>query len=128
MTETAAGAASVGRMPDAEKPLDEQRSAVDDMPNKAEPQEPSPYDANSSEKAEDAAEKKSTGSMRDYFVSAGRDQACCIGLMPHALIANISICGPLRLSLVRDRNRRCCCGWRCSAADDIGLRLINKFV
>jgi len=61
MTETAAGAASVGRMPDAEKPLDEQRSAVDDMPNKAKPQEPSPYDANSSEKAEDAAEKKSKG-------------------------------------------------------------------
>ena len=68
-------------MPDAEKPLDEQRSAVDDMPNKAEPQKPSPYDANSSETAEDAAEKKSKGSLRDYFVSAGRDQACCIELM-----------------------------------------------
>jgi hypothetical protein len=51
------------------------------MPDKAEPQEPSPYDANSSEKAEAAAEKKSEGSVRDYFVSAGRDQACCMGLM-----------------------------------------------
>lgn len=76
MTETVAGAASVGRMPDAEKPLeplDEQRSAVDDMPNKAEPREPSRYDGNPSEKAEDAAEKKSKGGLRDYFVSAGRE-------------------------------------------------------
>lgn len=92
MTETAAGAASAERMPDAEKPLDEQPSAVDAMLDKAESQEPSPHganssektkDANSSEKAEDAAaEEKNQGSARYYFVSAARDQACCcIGLM-----------------------------------------------
>ncbi len=76
MTELAAGAASVGKLSDAEKPLDTQRSAVDDIPDKAEPQElqePSLHDANSSEKAHAAAEKKSKGSIRDYFVSAGRD-------------------------------------------------------
>jgi hypothetical protein len=81
MTETAAGAPHAGRMPDAEKTPDNQRSAVDDTPNKAEPQESSPYDASSSNKADDEAEKKNKGSMRDYFVSAERDQACCIGLM-----------------------------------------------
>ena len=81
MTETVAGAASVGKMPDAEKPLDEHRPAVDNMSDKAESQQPPPYDANSSEKAEAAAEKKSEGSVRDYFVSTGRNQACCRGLM-----------------------------------------------
>lgn len=80
MTETAAEA-SVGKMPDAEKRLDEQRSAVADIPDKAKSQEPSPYDAKSSGEAEAAAEKKSEGSVRDYFVSAARDQACCMRLM-----------------------------------------------
>lgn len=81
MTETAAGAASVIRMSDPEKLLDRQRSAVHDMPDKTEPQEPSPCDAkssgkpedtSSSDKAKDTAEKKSEGSLRDYFVSAER--------------------------------------------------------
>ncbi len=72
MTETAAGAASVGKMPDAEKLPDEQRPVVD-MPDKAELLEPSPHDADSSDKAEAAAQEKksSEGSVRDYFVSAG---------------------------------------------------------
>jgi hypothetical protein len=37
MMEAAAGAASVGKMPDAEKPLDEKRSAMDDMLDKVGP-------------------------------------------------------------------------------------------
>lgn len=77
MTESAAGPESVEKMSDAEKPLHEQQSAVVDMPEKAEPQESLQYDTNSSEKAEAVAEKKSEGSVRDYFVRAQRDQACC---------------------------------------------------
>ena len=69
------------RMPDVEKSLGVQPPAVDDMPNKVEPKEPSPYDANSSERVEDTAEKESEGSMRDYFVSGEREHLCCAGLM-----------------------------------------------
>ena len=72
MTEMASGAASVGRKSNTEKPLDEQQSAIDDVPIKVEPPESLAYDANSLEKADDSAEKESQGSMRDYFVSAGR--------------------------------------------------------
>ena len=82
MTETAAEPVYIRRMPDFEKSLGVQPPAVDDMPNKVEPREPSPYDANSSEVAKDtAAEKESAGSMRDYFVSGEREHLCCIGLM-----------------------------------------------
>lgn len=56
-------------MLDAEDSLRVQPPAVDDMLTKVEPKEPSLYDANSSEKAEDTAEKESEGSMRHYFVS-----------------------------------------------------------
>ena len=87
MTGTAAGPG--GMLPDAEKTLSPQ--TADDMPNKVELQEPQPHstkssdkatDANLSEKSEDAADKEGKGSMGDYFVSGGRKQAYCNGLIP----------------------------------------------
>ena len=75
-------AAFAEKMPDAEKPIDEQPSAVDVSPDKAETRGPSQHHGNSSGTSEDAdsskfkkeddaetKEEKNKGSIGDYFVS-----------------------------------------------------------
>lgn len=121
----------------SEKQLGTPPSAMDDMPDKVEPQEPWPDDANPTEKPEDAkpsgmaeavAEEEKKGSMRDYFVSAGRDQAYPIGLIPSSLPANIPICRPTGLCVVRRGTDRRDCSRRRSTFDDVGIRLINSYL
>ena len=68
-------------MLDAEKPLGEQRSAVDDTPTKIEPQESLPSEkSDDAGKSGDEAEKESKGSIRDYFVGSGRIHSTRSGL------------------------------------------------
>lgn len=75
-------AASAEKMPDAEKPIDEQPFAVDVSPDRAETRDPSQHHGNSLGKPEDADSSKSKkeddaetegeknkGSIGDYFVS-----------------------------------------------------------
>jgi len=70
---------SVSKALDEEKSYSAPSPAVDDMPHKIELrelqelQELSPDDVDSSEKADEMAEKETEGSMRDYFVSKERE-------------------------------------------------------
>ncbi|KAL9125363.1 MAG: hypothetical protein Q9217_005420 [Psora testacea] len=84
-------------MPDVEKSLGVQPPAVDDMPNKVKPKEPSPYEVNSSERAEDTAEKESGGSMRDYFrIFRYADRFSCL-LYTIALVGALAVGAALPL-------------------------------
>ena len=63
-------------MPDVEKSLGAQSPSADDIPSKVEPKEPSSDDADSSEVAEDKAEKEKGGGIKDYFVGGELEHLC----------------------------------------------------
>ena len=132
-------AASAEKMPDVEKPIDEQPFAVD-VSDKAEIRSPSQHHGNCLGKSEDAEspksikeddveteEEKNKDGIGDYFV--GPCSKLSLSHRPDcgSLIANLSIYRLARPTLVRDRHLRCCGHWRCIAIDDPGLRIINRF-
>lgn len=125
----------ISRMtPNAEKPPDEQRSTPTGLQDKIEPlsydsQSPKKAnDQNLSQKAEDTTtEEKDQGSIRDYFVSTAHMRPSKLQ-STYTIKANLSICGSSRLALVLNRIRWCYSVWRCSAIDDVGLRLINDLL
>ena len=63
-------------MPDIEKSFGAQSPPADDMPVKVEPKEASLDDTDSSEVAEDKAEKEKKGGIKDYFVRHEFEHHC----------------------------------------------------
>ena len=133
-------AASAEKMPNAEKPIDEQPFAVDVLPDKAESRGPSQHHGTSLGKSENAdsskfrkednaetEEEKNKGSIGYYFVSPCLKLSLLQSTDSGSLTASLSIYRLARSTLVRDRHLSCRGHWRCIAIDDPGLRIINRF-
>lgn len=131
--------ASAEKMPDAEKPIDEQPFVVD-VSDKVETRGPSQHHGNSlgksgdadsskSKKEDDAEteEEKNKDGIGDYFVRPCSKLSLLQSPDCGSPIANLSIYRLARPTPVRDRHLRCCGHWRCIAIDDPGLRIINRF-
>lgn len=115
-------------MATTEKPLDEQQHTPDNVSIKDEAHDSSMYDAVSSEKTPDEAEKKNGGSMRDYFVRADRDSPETITTSANTITAYLPLCRSTRPFPIRrchhGRNRI----WCCFTSDDVGLWFVDKLV
>lgn len=88
MVETAVVAVSAEKMSVAKAALDEERSAIENLPDKTKHQHPLPFEPNVSMKAEDArssetSSEESQGSVRDYFVSELPKTKLVVVLMHH---------------------------------------------